>query len=229
MRIGLVGTGRMGKILAARLAVDHEVILHDADNEGARAVAASLGLRAVGSLLEFDVDAIVLALPDAAVGSCIGQLRELVREAMVFSVATNISREMLAQMGDKKIRCLNVKFIGHAGEMGRGAWPVLIIDNGPAELVEAARLIFAAAGDVVVGEADTVKQINSIATEEALKAAVAVELALRKAGVEDARMIRSALSQVMTGVLRAYSEDDLGPFARGIVSALRDKSIGKMI
>ena len=229
MRIGLVGTGRMGKILAARLAVAHEVVLFDADQERGRDVAASLGLCSADSLSELEADAIVLALPDGAVGSCIMQLQELGAKAPVFSVATNISREMLEQIAGGKIRSLNVKFVGHAGEMGRGARPVIVIDRGSAELVETARIIFAAVGEVVVGEADQVKQINSIATEEALKSAVAVEEALRRMGAENPLMIRSALSQVMPGVLRAYSEDDLGPFARGIVTVLRDKSAGKMI
>ena len=73
------------------------------------------------------------------------------------------------------------------------------------------------------------KQINSIATEEALKAAVTVEEALRRAGVEDPDMVKSALTQVLTGVVKAYAADDLGPFARGIVRALRDKSDGNMV
>ena len=73
------------------------------------------------------------------------------------------------------------------------------------------------------------KQINSVATEEALKAAVSIECLLRSSGIADAEKIRGALSQVAPGVLRAYAEDDLGPFARSIVCSLRDKSNQRMI
>ena len=73
------------------------------------------------------------------------------------------------------------------------------------------------------------KRINSIATEEALKAAVAVEASLRREGIGNPDMVRSALTQVVTGVIKAYAADDLGPFARGIVRALQDKSDGNMV
>ena len=62
-------------------------------------------------------------------------------------------------------------------------------------------------------------------TEQALKAAVAIEQALCAAGIDDRKMMDGALSVVAPGVLKAYAEDDLGPFARGIVCALRDKAV----
>ena len=136
---------------------------------------------------------------------------------------------MLATFADSRVSILNVKIIGHAGEMSCGARPVIVVDQVEDAPVHTAREIFSLAGNVVVGEADQVKQINSIATEEALKAAVTVEEALRRAGVEDPDMVKSALTQVLTGVVKAYAADDLGPFARGIVRALRDKSDGNMV
>ena len=63
------------------------------------------------------------------------------------------------------------------------------------------------------------------AAEQALKAAVAIEQALCAAGIDDRKMMDGALSVVAPGVLKAYAEDDLGPFARGIVCALRDKAV----
>ncbi|HWR29383.1 MAG TPA: 6-phosphogluconate dehydrogenase, partial [Negativicutes bacterium] len=142
----------------------------------------------------------------------------------VFSVATNISREMLARMAAEKVQCLNVKLIGHAGEMNRGEKPVIVVDAGDNDMIRHAQQIFATVGSVLVGNADQVKLINSVATEEALKASVAIETVLRAAGIKDPEMLRGALSQVAPGVLRAYAEDDLGPFARNIVNALHDKA-----
>ena len=224
MRVGVIGTGRMGRILASRLSAGHKVTLYDADSAGAAAVAASLELKAAGSLAELEADAVVLAVPDQAVAPCVAKMRELGKDWKVFCIATNISREMLAGMAEGKICCLNVKIIGHADEMSRGARPVMVIDRSEDDMMETARRIFSLAGDTVEGEADQVKQINSIATEEALKAAVAIEQALRRAGVENPDMVKSALSQVAPGVLRAYASDDLGPFARAIVAELRDKT-----
>lgn len=229
MKVGVIGAGRMGRILAERIATDHEVVLYDADIQGAAVVAESLKLMSVAGLSELNVDAIVMAVPDSAVAPCLTELHESGKAFNVFSIATNISRETIARLEGDGLRCLNVKIIGHAGEMGRGATPVIVIDRGNSEMVCLAQQVFANVGQVVTGDADRVKLINGVATEEALKAAVSIEKALMAAGISDAVMIRGALSQVAPGVLKAYSEDDLGPFARNIVNALRDSSGKEMV
>lgn len=227
MNITIVGSGRMGKILAAALASRHEVALYDADRESAASVAGSLKLRVLATMAEAVADAVVLAVPDKAVAACVAELARTGRDWTVFSVATNISREMLAGMAGGGVRLLNVKIIGHAGEMSRGSRPVLVIDRGEADLVELARQVFAPVGALVVGAADQVQRINSVATAEALRAAVAVETALQKEGITDPALVRGALAQVAPGVLRAYAEDDLGPFAREIVAKIRETEPAK--
>ena len=212
----------MGRILAERMATQHEVSLYDADSEAACRLAGQLQVGAACSLAELDAATVVLAVPDAAVKGCIEELQRQGETRHVFSVATNISREILAEMAGPTLQCLNVKIIGHAGEMSRGARPVIVADNIDPQLAELACQLFAPVGTVLVAEADLVKTINSLATQEALKAAVAIEQALCAAGIDDPTMIGGALSQVAPGVLKAYAEDDLGPFARGIVCALRE-------
>ena len=222
MKVGIIGTGRMGRILAQQMSTQHEVCLYDADPAAARQLATQLQVQSAGSLAELDAAAVVLAVPDAAVKACIEELQQQTKIQHVFSVATNISREILAEMAGPTLQCLNVKIIGHAGEMSRGARPVIVADNSDPQLAEMACQLFAPAGTVLVAEADLVKTINSVATEEALKAAVAIEQALCASGIDDPAMIAGALSVVAPGVLKAYDEDDLGPFARGIVCALRE-------
>ena len=224
MRITVVGAGRMGKILAAAMAVGNEVALYDADRDRAARLAGSLKLQALATMTETAADAVVLAVPDKAIAPCVAELVKTGKSWNVFSVATNISREMLAAMACGEVRCLNVKIIGHAGEMSRGSRPVLVIDRGEVAMIELAQRLFAAVGVLTVGEADQVQRINSVATAEALRAAVAVESTLQKEGITDPAVIRGALSQVAPGVLRAYAEDDLGPFAREIVAKIRQSA-----
>jgi pyrroline-5-carboxylate reductase len=222
MKVGIIGAGRMGRILAQQMAMQHEVFIYDADPVAAGKAAQALGLTAASGPADLAADALVLAVPDAAVKACIEQLLKQQTCAVVFSVATNISREILAELAGPALRCLNVKIIGHAGEMSRGVRPVIVADNADLPLAELACRLFAPVGTVLVAEADLVKTINSVATEQALKAAVAIEQALCAAGIDNPAMIGGALSVVAPGVLRAYAEDDLGPFARGIVCALRE-------
>ena len=56
---------------------------------------------------------------------------------------------------------------------------------------------------------------------------VAVETALQQEGINDPELVRGALTQVAPGVLRAYAEDDLGPFAREIVAKIRETESAK--
>ena len=225
MKAGIIGAGRMGKILAERLATQHEVFIYDADPAVAEASAQALGLRASTDLAGKAADTLVLAVPDAAVRPCIEILLAQQATATVFNVATNISREMLAEMAGTSLRALNVKIIGHAGEMGRGGQPVIVVDAIDQELAAVAAELFAAVGSVVVANADVVQTINVIATEQALRAAVLLEQALRTAGIENWEMIHGALSVVAPGVIKAYAEDDLGPFARKIIAALREEEL----
>ena len=229
MRLGIVGAGRMGKILAQSLSKAFDVVIFDSNTAGMKKVSAELGLSAVESLTALEVERIILAVPDGAVRGCVEELTRQGVTASVFNVATNTSRDELAAMAGDKLRCLNVKIIGHAGEMERGAEPAIVVDEGETETVQQALEIFQCVGCTLVGDADAVRKINICATEAALKAAVALEEALCNNGIADPRLIKAALSQVATGVLRAYAEDDLGPFAWGIVCALRDKSDGKMV
>ena len=127
MKIGVIGTGRMGKILATRISADHEIVLYDADYANAKKIAESLRLAVVSLIDEMKVDVVLLAVPDNAVRSCIEKLHETGKNWTVFNVATNISREMLADMANEKVVCINTKIIGHAGEMSRGAKPVILI------------------------------------------------------------------------------------------------------
>ena len=71
MRITVVGAGRMGKILAAAMAVGNEVALYDADRDSAARLAGSLKLKALATMTEtaaanrvFNGDAVfILLLP----------------------------------------------------------------------------------------------------------------------------------------------------------------------
>ncbi len=86
-----------------------------------------------------------------------------------------------------------------------------------------ARELFEPIGDIIVGKSDSVTAVNTIAAQKALEAAVNIEETLINGGVTDSNVIKSAIRQVAAGILKAYTNDDLGPFAREIVRAIRAK------
>lgn len=224
MQVGLIGVGRMGKELTRRLAGQLNLTVFDRDPA---LMAAACGNLPVGQAATIEdlaaLGTVILAVPDPEVINCIKDFNQLKVPLVVINIATNVSRHVLAAAAGSQVRCIGVKFIGHAGEMSLGHDPVIIVDDWPAELVPLVEEIFRPVGMVIVGKADMVTEINAVAAEKALQAAVHIEEGLRRQGVTDPEMIRSAIGQVAAGVLKAYAHQDLGPFAREIVRAVKVK------
>ncbi len=221
--IGLAGIGRMGTILAQRLASSNRLVLYDSDQRKAATVAAVCGGAVAASLQEAAAcGTIILAVPDRIVAHCIRELNQMDQEICVFNVATNVTQSAMEEVAADHVRCIGVKLIGHAGEMALGLDPVIIVNESPLELAEKAQTIFASVGHVITGQADIVASVNTIAAIKALEAAVAIEEELHRCGYASDDIVKSALRQVAAGIIKAYASDDLGPFAREIVGKLKE-------
>lgn len=223
MRIGIVGIGRMGRVLAVRLAEVAELTLYDVCIDQMIKVAAATGAKPAESLAEAaSGDAVILALPDREVIDCIKEFNQIRHKPIaVINVATNVAQSVLEQMAATHVRCISAKFIGHAGEMAAGERPVIIVHHQPEELVPLTTEIFSYVGDVLTGNSDMVTLINTIAAEQAIEAAVRIEDSLHRKGIHDPAIARSAVGQVAAGIVKAYAADNLGPFAREIVRSVK--------
>ena len=223
MRIGIVGTGRIGRILAEQLSPYNEVYLYDKNPEQLQQAFRALDLPRVTDMRAAAMlGNVVLAVPDSAVRPCIEEFNSIALPLTVFHIATNISQAEVESYASPSVRAISVKIIGHAGEMALGQKPVIMVNETPADLAPVAAGLFKVVGEVVIGQADQVRVINRLATEKAVEAAVSIEEALKKQGFTDPRIIRSALSLVAGGVIKAYAADDLGPFAKELANSYRN-------
>lgn len=224
MCIGIVGIGRMGKVLAARLADYNTVRIYDRNPERVSLIAEAVGAMTAASLEEIaQCGTVILAVPDREVISCIKDFNLMKKDMVVINVATNVSQQVLENTAAPQVRCIGVKFVGHAGEMALGLDPVVIVNERPKDLAPIVQEIFSPVGHTIIGRADVVTDINTTAAEKALEAAVRIEDALRYQGIADPEIIKSAIRQVAAGILKAFADDDLGPFAREIVRAVKAK------
>mgnify|MGYP003479220927 CR=1 FL=1 len=224
MRIGLVGIGRMGKVLAKGLAKHRELCLFDRNVEPMDRVAKDLNVSTVNNLEEIaKMGTVILAVPDHEVLSCIKVFNQMQEPLIVINIATNVGQHMLETMAAPHVKCICIKFIGHADEMALGERPVIIINQFPADIVPQMVEIFQSIGQVLVGKADLVHTINTIAAEKALEAAVTIEEILKQQNITNPLMVKSAIKQVAAGILKAYADGNMGPFAREIVHSVKCK------
>ncbi|WP_371374661.1 NAD(P)-binding domain-containing protein [Sporomusa aerivorans] len=223
-QVGLIGVGRMGRVLAGKLAGHVALKLYDRNEGRSQAAAGELGVSAAGSIEELaEWGAIILVVPDREVISLIKDFNQMERPLNIINVATNVAQHVLTMTARPQVKCIGAKFVAQAREMALGAEPVIIVDEHPAELAALAREILAPAGRIILGHADSVTYINTQAAEKALTAAVLIEETLRSQPYANSEVIKSAIRQVAAGILKAYADNDLGPFAREIVRAIRAK------
>jgi len=224
MGIGLVGVGRIGRVLAKLLAGHVELCLFDRNVSQMNGVAAEINVSTVNDIEDIvKMGTVILAVPDHEVVSCIKIFNQIKEPITVINIATNVAQHMLEQMAAPHVKCICVKFIGHADEIAQGQRPVIIVNQSPADIVPQMIEIFQIVGQVLVGRADIVHNINTIAAEKALEAAVGIEEALKQQRITDPVMVKSAIRQVAAGILKAYADEDMGPFAREIVQSVKSK------
>lgn len=224
MEIGLVGVGRMGKVLANLLANHVPLCLFDRNGELMTEVATKLNVRMVTQLEDImTTNTVILAVPDHEVVSCIKVFNQIKSPLRVINIATNVDQSMLEKIAAPHVQCICIKIIGHADEIGLGQRPVIVVNESPAGIVQEMVEIFQHVGQVLVGRADVVQFINSIAAEKALEAAVGIEETLKQHDITDPIIINSAIRQVASGIMKAYADGNMGPFAREIVQSVRKK------
>lgn len=230
VKIGLVGIGRMGRVLAGLLAGQVDLVIFDRNIEKVEKAAEELSVSTADSLEEMaELGIVILALPDPEVVNCIKIFNSINKNVIVINIATNASQDMLNSIADSHVKCICAKFVGHAGEIALGHSPVIIVNQFPVELVAQTVEIFQLVGQVIIGKADLVYTINTVAAQKAIEAGVAIEEVLKQNGVSDPGIIKSAIGQVAAGVMKSYADGTLGPFAREIVQSVKHKKETKSL
>ena len=224
MKLGIVGIGRMGKVLTSLLAKQVDLYIFDRNLDQMNGVAAEFNVSTVDTLEEMaDLDMVILAVPDPEVVSCIKVFNTIKKPLRVINIATNVGQDMLNHIAAVHVKCICAKFVGHADEIALGHSPVIIVNQFPPELVTQTVEIFQFVGQVIVGKADLVQAINTVAAQKAIEAAVNIEDILKQQNITDPAIIKSAIRQVASGIMKAYANGNLGPFAREIVHSVKTR------
>lgn len=220
LSVFIMGSGRMGEILAGSISRSQTVIIYDQDEQKGRLVAERAGCRYGRPADELPgADVAILALPPAVTVAALESVRQFLSPgAVVINIATTVLKDSLRPVLNGAGHLVGAKIVGHFREMSEN--PAILVDADTEKGMQVAVLLFSGLGRVVPGDERLVQLINTVATREAFRAAARIEDLLREVGV-DPLLISSALRVVAAGSIKSYAEGDIGPFARQLLQEIR--------
>lgn len=218
--VAIVGTGRMGGVLARKLSKNYSLILVDKDIRRCGLLAQELGTLGTGeySILS-EADFIIMALPATAMKDALEKIKPfLKKEHILINISTDTGREMFDSVKES-CRIISAKIIGHALSINSGELPLILISGEDEIALRRSAKIFGNIGVVNFGHENIVREINSIASFEGIKAAYNIQKKLRKLNIPD-DYISFAIRNVACGTMNAFALQDMGPFAQEIIKRL---------
>lgn len=221
LTVGIIGLGRMGKLLAKRIDGHCSLLLYDRDQENASRVGSGLSASVVNIGQLVHADMIILALPTVAVLPAAKELLAVLSrtDQVLVNIATSQNTKQLADIVDHRAKVVSAKIIGHAKEIEQGEIPVIMVDGPDEDAIIMVADIFKSLGNVEQGPEDLVQSLNALASAEGVRAAYRIR---RKMQVEQIpeRFWETAVRNVAAGTMKAFASGDVGPFARQVIDEM---------
>lgn len=219
--LAIIGTGRMGSLIARKLQSNYNLILIDKDLRKCGLLAKEVSALATAdySFLSY-ADYIITALPAQAFQKAIPDIKAYVAQHQVL-INISTDTEMVTFEPLKGLcKLASAKIIGHAQHITTtGELPLILVDGEDSSVRYKTAEVFSKIGTVCFGDEKIVKKINNIASEEGIKAALNIKKRLEKANVPS-EYISFAIRNVACGTMNAFALGDAGPFVQKIIQRL---------
>lgn len=220
--VSIIGVGRMGSLLAHKISYDYNLILIDKDLRKCGLLAQEIGALATGeySMLKLS-DYIITALPAGIIPNVLEDIKPYLSENQILiNISTDTEKDAFKPVKGL-CKLASAKIIGHALNIAAtGELPLVLIDADDESARQKTAEIFAHLGCTCYGSEKTVKLINNIASEEGIKAALAIEARLKELNVPP-EYISFAIRNVACGTMNAYALGEAGPFVQKIIERLK--------
>jgi 3-hydroxyisobutyrate dehydrogenase-like beta-hydroxyacid dehydrogenase len=220
--VAIIGTGRMGSLIAHKICSQYNVILIDKDLRKCGSLAKKIDGLATSeySMLTLS-DYIITALPATVIPEAVKEIKSFVkREHILINISTDTEKSVFKPLKGL-CKLVSAKIIGHAQHIGTtGELPLIIVDGDDGDTCNKTAEIFAKMGTVCFGDEKTVKIINNIASEEGIKAALSITKRLEEIDIPS-EYISFAIRNVACGTMNAYALGDGGPFVQKIIGKIK--------
>lgn len=221
-RIGVLGAGRLGRVLARRLAGRFHVAVHDRDARLARQFAEPSGIDFLGADdLVRTSDLVALCIPgDQVVPWLLGLLPSSRAGGWFVNLATDLPTTALRREPRLAgVRVVGLKPVAQFVSLSRGL-PGLFVTTAsdPSELALLEH-VFSDLGRVVPGDEDIVGEVNRRATEAALR--FCLGWPLERSMPIDPDVAEAALKNVVVGTILDFPPDPANGYTARIIEAIR--------
>lgn len=223
--VGVVGVGRLGRVVARKLCARHDVLVYDVAEQALRATVEDAAGRIAVASFEVIASRASHVLFCTQAPETLELLRraselELIRPLYVSLVTRLSEREMRDREIAPRLRVASAKVVGQFKAIEAGLPALFVVSD--AEQVNALELL-GCMGSVVVGPEQHVSVVNRTATRAALEVA---ERFLDGMGQLDvpAEMAMAALRNVLVGTLLDHPAD---PGNEYINSLLREMAAAR--
>lgn len=224
--IAIIGTGRMGSLIARKIKDKYRILLVDKDIRRCGNLAKDIHSIATGNLEVIkDADYIILALPDRVIRDILPNINSFLKgHQIVINISTSTMKKDLLDKINYRQNLISVKIIGHYEEINLGEIPLIIIEETAKDEIKAKMIeIFSNIGIVLFGNEEDVEKVNTIAGEEAIKAAINIKSRLMEQNIKQ-EYWSVAIRNVASGTMKAFASGDIGPFAKRVVEELEKKN-----
>lgn len=222
--VAIIGAGRMGSFIARKLNSQYNIILIDKDLRKCGLLAKEISAIATDSysLLALS-DYVILALPADAIHQAISELKSVLQQQqVVINVSTNTEKIALDPL-KKLSKIAAAKIMGHAQHMAStGELPLIVIDSEDITIRNRVAKIFSLLGTVCFGDEILVKNINNIASEEAIRAALNIMKRLEEINIPP-EYISFAIRNVACGTMSAFALGEGGPFVQKLIQKINQQ------
>lgn len=217
--IGIVGAGKLGSVLAEKLAKAGHVLVCDKNSSRSLEVS-SLAKVKQASVKEVVAESsyIFLALPPNEVtGFCVDMEKEFKSDIVILNLATSLDTKAIKEsMHRNDIQIIGVKPICQSSALRNGSKIKFIISEEFGKLEELRRMV-KDMGDILLGNEMKVQLINEYATLRALELIIQVEDDMKKLGVEQS-CVDTAIRTVALGTLMDYPYKNKNQYISNLVN-----------
>src|SRR5262249_29441644 len=209
IRIGILGTGRLGKALAKLLGEHYKVFGWDVNIKRAKQVTKQCNVNFVSDLQQVLMsDLVLLCIPaDEVITSFRNLPADGIYSCVFLNLATDIdTRSMIEQLKLHWLRVIGLKPIGQFAALRHRVPTTFVTSHEDPEDLGMLRKVFAPIGNICSGDELHVRAINRVATRLALQFCLNFESAIQPYA-EDLEWSLSALRSVAVGTILDYPPD----------------------